>query len=145
VDFQTGIDPDTLLFGRLRWVKWSEFRVDPLLFEGLTGQGLVNQRNTRIWTLGLVRQLTPTWAGSVSVDYEGHTRPIHSPLSPSSGKKGVTLAAIHSRDNYRITAGISYVRLGNARLATSTPGVEQARMGDDNHVLGVGIRIGWAF
>ena len=145
VDFQTGIARDTLLFARLRWVKWSEFRVDPLLFEAVTGQGLVDQRDTRIWTLGLVRQLTPAWAGAVSLDYEGRSKPIHSPLSPTSGRKGITLAAIYARDNYRITAGVSYLRLGNARLGTGTPEVERARMGDDNHTLAVGARIGWSF
>lgn len=36
-------------------------------------------------------------------------------------------------------------KLGDARLTTGTPQVERARMGNDNQVLGVGARIGWAY
>ncbi|TCO69042.1 outer membrane protein transport protein [Rhodovulum euryhalinum] len=29
LEFQTGIAPDTLLFGSIRWVNWTEFTIDP--------------------------------------------------------------------------------------------------------------------
>lgn len=145
VDFQTGLTQDSLLFARLRWVKWSEFRVAPRQFARVTGQGLVDQPDTRIWTLGLVQQLTPAWAVAVSLDYEARDKPIHSPLAPSSGRKGITLAAIYTRDRYRVSAGIGYIELGDTRLGTGRPVLERARMGDDNHSLALGAKIGWAF
>ena len=33
LDFQTGVAPKTLVFGSIRWVDWSEFRIDPPLYE----------------------------------------------------------------------------------------------------------------
>lgn len=144
VDFQTGITENTLLFAKLRWVKWSEFKVDPVLFEAVTGEGLVDQKNTRIWTLGLARQFTPQWAGAISLDYEGRGKPMNSPLSPVNGRKGLTLAAIYSRDNYRITTGISYLKLGDAKLETGTPDTQRATM-SGNSTLGIGAKIGWKF
>lgn len=144
VDFQTGVTASTLLFARLRWVKWSEFRVDPQQFKAITGEGLVDQRNSRSWTLGLAHRISSQWAAALALDYEGRSKPLSSPLAPVNGHRGVTLSAIYTRDNYRISTGLSYIKLGDAKLETGTPDTQRATM-SGNSTLGIGTSVGWSF
>lgn len=144
IDFQTGVAESTLIFGRLRWVKWSEFRVDPALFMALTGEGLIELKSTRTWTLGIAHQFTKQWGSALSFDYEKKGDPLNSPLAPVNGRSGVMLAAIYSQDRIRVSAGVSYTRLGDAKLETGTPDVHRATM-SGNSTIGLGVKVGWAF
>ncbi|AGX86838.1 OmpP1/FadL family transporter [Candidatus Symbiobacter mobilis] len=144
LDVQTGIAPGTLLFGQLRWVNWSEFRVDPERFFGVVGEGLIELQDTRTYMLGIARQFSDRWTGVVSLQYEGKGTVLSSPLSPINGRKGLTLAAVHTWDGVRITTGLSYLRLGDALLETGTPDVQRATM-QDNEAVGLGLSVGWAW
>lgn len=144
IDFQSGISESTLIFGRVRWVKWSEFRVDPALFLALTGEGLIELKNTRTYTLGLGHQFSKHWGGAITFDYEKRGDPLSSPLAPVNGRKGVTLATSYRLDKTQITAGISYTKLGDAALETGTPDVQRATM-RGNASLGIGVGLGVAF
>lgn len=139
---QTGIAADTLLFGSIRWVKWSEFLVDPVNFVNATGVGLVSLENTTTYTLGVGRKFTENWSGSVSLVYEPSGDDMVSPLAPTNGRKGITLAAIYTMDNIKISTGINYSKLGDA--SPQTGDTERARM-RDSEVWGVGVRIGYSF
>ena len=147
---QTGIAADTLLFGSIRWVNWSEFRVNPQVLVaappsgfGIDG-GLVELEDTTTYTIGVGRKFTEAWSGSVSFSYEPDGDDLVSPLAPTNGRKGVTLAAIYTMDRIKVTTGINYTRLGDAYAETGTPDVARARM-SDNHAWGVGMRIGYQF
>lgn len=144
LDFQSGISESTLIFGRVRWVKWSEFRVDPARFFAVTGEGLIELKNTHTFTLGLGHQFNDEWGGAISFDYEKRGDPLSSPLAPVNGRKGVSLAASYRLDRTKITAGVSYTKLGDAALETGTPDVQRATM-SGNSSLGFGIGIGTAF
>lgn len=141
---QTGIAEGTLLFGSIRWVKWSEFRVDPTNFETVTGDGLVDLENTTTYTLGVGRKFTENWSGSASFTYEPTGDDLVSPLAPTNGRKGITLAAIYTMDNIKVTTGINYSKLGDARPETGDPDTERARM-EDNDLWGIGVRVGYSF
>lgn len=143
LDFKTGVAPDLLLFGQMRWANWSEFRVDPARFLAVTGEGLIELDDTRTYTLGLARRFDERWTGAVSLNYEAKGGALVSPLAPIDGRQGITLAVIHSRDGLTLTTGVSYVRLGDARLETGTPDTHRATMGG-NSALGVGVKLGWA-
>lgn len=144
IDFQTGISQSTLLFARWRWVRWSEFRVDPARFVAVTGEGLIDPEDADTWTLGLAHRLAPAWSLAVALEHEPRGRRLSSPLAPANGRSGVSLAAIHSHADWRIIAGLSYHRLGNARLETGTPDVERATMRGSS-ALGFGLRIARSF
>jgi long-subunit fatty acid transport protein len=143
LDAQTGIAPDTLLFGQLRWVDWSEFRVDPARFVAVTGNGLIDLRDTRGYTLGLARRFAARWTGVLALNHEASRDGYNSPLSPVNGRRGITLAAIHTQGRLKVTAGISYMKLGDALLETGTPDTLRAKM-SGNSLLGLGFKIGWA-
>ncbi|MFD1882774.1 OmpP1/FadL family transporter [Paracoccus pacificus] len=142
LDFQTGIAADTLLFGQIRWTKWSEFKVDPENFTKVTGEGLVDLDNSTAVMLGVGRKFNENWAGSVAVNWESRDGELVSPLAPTSGKKGITLAAIYTRDNMKITTGINYTKLGDASPETSDDARAKTR---NNELIGVGMKVGFTF
>ncbi|MFT4015003.1 MAG: outer membrane protein transport protein [Paracoccus sp. (in: a-proteobacteria)] len=143
---QTGIAPDTLLFGSIRWVNWSEFKVNPQMLVSSFGieEGLVSLEDTTTYTIGVGRKFTENWSGSISFMYEPENNDLVSPLAPTNGRKGVTLAAIYTQDNIKVTTGVSYVKLGEAYAETDTPDTARAEM-SGNHAWAVGVRIGYSF
>ncbi|WP_299359684.1 outer membrane protein transport protein [uncultured Paracoccus sp.] len=141
---QTGIAPGTLLFGSIRWVNWSEFRVDPVRFTTVTGGGLVDLEDSTTYVIGVGRQFTDNWSGAVSFAYEKEGDDLVSPLAPSTGRKGVSLAAIYTRDKWKVTTGVSYTKLGDARPETGEPDVARAEMRDSD-AFGAGVKVGYSF
>lgn len=144
LEFQTGVAQDTIVFGAIRWVDWSSFRVDPDRFVQVTGGGLVDLEDSTTYTLGIGRKFTPNWSGAASVSFEKSGDSLVSPLAPTNGRKGISLAAIYTRDKLKITTGISYVRLGDAKPETGTPDTARADM-DDSHAWGAGVKFGYSF
>ncbi|KGJ16299.1 OmpP1/FadL family transporter [Paracoccus sanguinis] len=141
---QTGVAPGTLVFGSIRWVKWSEFKVDPDRFTAVTGGGLVDLDDTTTYVIGVGRKFTDNWSGALSFTYEKAGDKLVSPLSPTTGRKGISLAAIYTQDKWKITTGVSYFKLGDATPETGTPDVARASMTDAD-ALGVGIKVGYSF
>lgn len=142
LEFQTGVAENTLVFGSIRWAEWSSFRIDPVQLWGVTGAGLVDLDDTTTLTLGVGHRFNENWSGAASVSYEKSGSDLVSPFSPANGSKGVTLAAVYSQDNIRITTGVSYVALGDARPTVT--GVTAANL-EGSHVWGVGMKIGYSF
>lgn len=141
---QTGIAADTLLFGSIRWVNWSEFLVAPSGFFGPTYGSLVELEDTTTYVIGVGRQFNETWAGSASFAYEKAGDDLVSPLAPTNGRKGITLAAIYTQGPMKVTTGLSYAWLGDSTPETGTPDVARADM-TDNDAWGVGVRVGYSF
>ena len=147
---QTGIAEDTLLFGSIRWVNWSEFKVDNFLFPIALPNGgkveLVELEDTTTYVIGVGRKFTDNWSGSVSFLYEPDEGDKTSPLAPVNGRKGVTVAAIYTMDNIKISTGINYTKLGDTDLGVGESGnkTKVAEM-KDNELWGVGVRIGYSF
>ena len=144
LDFQSGVAADTLVFGSIRWADWSSFRLDPAIFVSLTGGGLISLDDTITYTLGVGRRINENWAGSVSVTYEKELNPLVSPLAPTNGRLGLTLAGVYTKDNMKLTAGVNYTKLGDSQPETGTPDVARADF-SGNKALGVGVRVGFSF
>ncbi len=144
LEFQTGVAQDTLVFGSVRWVNWSEFRVDPAVFTPLARGGLVDLEDTTTYTLGVGRKFTESWSGSAAFVYEKAGDDLVSPLAPTNGRKGITLAAVYTQGPMKISTGINYSKLGDARPETGALNEPRAQM-EDNHLVGVGVRVGYSF
>lgn len=149
LEFQTGVAKDTLVFGSIRYVKWSEFRVDPERFVAVTGEGLVDLEDSTTFNLGVGRRFTDNWTGLVSVLYETDSDGLVSPLAPYSGRKGITLGAIYTQGNMKVTGGISYVKLGDTGTRPDLSGdaelgVAASRM-RDNEAIAIGIKTAFTF
>ena len=143
LDVQSGIAKDTLLFGSVRWVDWSNFKIEPDFFANTLGRGsLVDLEDTTTYTLGVGRKFNDNWSGSVFVTYEPKGDPNVSPLAPTNGYKGIGLAAVYTRDNMKVTMGARYLDLSDANA--SPGGVPLAAM-TDNHAVAVGVKVGFTF
>ena len=143
LDFQTGVAADTLVFGSIRWVDWSSFKVAPPVYGAALGS-LTDLEDSTTYTLGVGRKFSENWSGSASFSFEKAGDDLVSPLAPTNGRKGVTLAAIYTRDNVKVTTGINYSKLGDARPETGTPDTARAKM-SGNSALSVGVRVGFSF
>lgn len=140
LEFQTGIAKDTLLFGSIRWVDWSEFRIAPDGYAAANmGQALVEYPNDRItYNLGIGRRFNETWSAAVTLGYEPSDGELTGNLGPTDGFRSIGLAATYTMDNLKITGGVRYVEIGDA---TTSIGANFR----DNSGIGVGIRIGYTF
>lgn len=144
LDFQTGIAPDTLLFGTIRWVEWSEFRIDPELFLAVTGVGLVELYDTTTFTLGLGHQVTDRFAASVAASYEASGDGVVSPLSPHSGFFALALGAAYDFGRFEVSGGVRHAWLGDTEPSTGTPPVVRAVF-DNNSATTVALRVAYTF
>lgn len=144
LDFQTGIAKDTLVFGSIRWVDWSNFEVAPGTFFGPRLGSLTELEDTTTYTLGLGRKFNDNWSGSVFVTYEPGGDRLVSPLAPTNGYRGLGVAAVYTQDNMKVTFGARYLDLGNASPETGTPDNAVAEM-RDNHAVAVGVKVGFTF
>ncbi len=140
LEFQTGIVADTLLFGSVRWVNWSEFEISPTDFTQRTGQPLVDyQKDWITYTLGVGRKFTDNWSGSIQASWEPAADYVPlTTLGPIDGRRSIGVAAIYSQDHLKVTTGLSYFDLGK------TENFAQTKF-DDGHALGIGVRVGYTF
>ena len=143
LEFQTGIAPNTLLMGSVRWVHWTQFDITPDHYANTLGQGaLVDYtNNVTTYNIGLGRKFNDQWSGAVMLGYEKHAGDPTGNLGPTDGFKSIALAASYqATDNVKITGGVRYVDIGNA---TTNPPVS----GDfrDNSGWGAGLRLGISF
>jgi long-chain fatty acid transport protein len=142
LEFQSGIAKDTLLFGSIRWVDWSEFVIDPALYPPPTP--LVSYAGDyTTYTLGVGRKFSENWSGAVTIGYEKPLGGFSSNLGPNDGQKSIGLGATYTQDNMKITGGVRYVFVGDAQ-PTLGGGVPSANF-TDNSALGIGLKISYSF
>lgn len=145
LEFQSGIAKDTLLFGSIRHVYHSEFRVDPVQLDLVTNSGLIDLEDTTTYRLGLGRRFNDKFSGSVTVAYEPGTGELVSPLAPTDGYTGLSLGGSYKfSDAVTLSGGISYTWLGNSKPETGTPDVARADF-EDNSAIGVGFKVAYTF
>ena len=145
LEAQTGVAADTLAFGSIRWVDWSEFAIAPEMYADITGL-VLGERRPLVdypedwWTynLGVARQFTPDFAASVSVTYEPQVNEVLTTLGPVDGRTTLNLGASYDIGQATLSAGLVYGWLGDATNLLDT----KYR---DGTVVGGGVRIGYAF
>lgn len=145
LEFQTGINPKTLVFGSVRWVDWSEFSISPPDYEvaisSLIGvpRPLVDYDDDW-WTysLGVGRQLTDQFAGAISISYEPSVGGEMTTLGPYDGRTIGTASLTYEVGQLAITGGLSYGVLGDTHNLLQTDF-------NDGSVWGAGLRLGYTF
>ncbi|WP_424976212.1 OmpP1/FadL family transporter [Dinoroseobacter sp. S124A] len=152
--FQTGIAEDTLLFGSIRWVDWSEFNINPSLYDQII-QGASGgfsyplasyQSDTITYKLGIGRRFNENWSGAVTLIHEPESGDIFGNLGPIDGRDAIALGVTYSNDRFKISGGLEYSRLGDAESQTpfGAPGTAISDF-TDNSSISYGIRIGYYF
>jgi long-subunit fatty acid transport protein len=141
LEFQTGIAEDTLLFGSIRWVDWSEFDIAPPLYTSVVGTPLVNYAEDRVtYNLGIGRKFSEQWSGAASIGYEAADGQLTGNLGPYDGFTSFALAATYTMDQVKVSAGVRYFDIGDA---TTNPPVSGRFT--NNSAVGFGLRVGYSF
>lgn len=144
-EFQTGIAPNTLLFGGARWVDWTEFRISPPSYAVLTGgQSLVFYNgDTTTYTLGLGYKFNENWSGAISYMYDTPIDGYTLNLGPVNGYNSIGLAASYTQGAVKVTGAVRYYDLGDAE--TQVGSVAPGAVFSGNSAVGLGIRLGYMF
>ncbi len=146
LDVQSGIAKDTLLFGSVRWVNWSDFAISPTGYLAATGVSLVAFReDTVTYTLGIGRKFNENWSGAVSLMHEPQVGGHASNLGPKDGATGVTLGLTYKKNNMEITGGLSFVDIGDATTTLSTIAPVTAGSFTNNTAIAAGLRLRYRF
>ena len=144
LSFQTGVAPDTLLFGSVRWTDASAFRVTPVGFLAATGNSILDyDEDTYDYSLGLGRRFSERWAGAVTFAYSPAEGELSDVFGPTDGAFSVGLGATYVFDPVEVTAGVSYAWLGDGEV--SLDGETVSSVFEDNEAVAVGIEIAYRF
>ena len=144
LEFQSGVNPKTLVFGSIRYVKWTQFNLRPLTYLAGTDTSIVSYRNDVItYNLGVGRKINDNWSAAVTLGYEKSEGGFSANLGPTNGSFSVGLGGSYTAGNMKITAGIRYVDIGDAQ--TTLDGTTTAANFTNNHAVAAGFKIGYSF
>ena len=139
LDFQTGLNPTTLLTAKARWVPWSDFAIKPTIYGKASGLNLVDYDDDA-WTaeVGLGKKLSPQLAISGAVGYDsGAGNPITS-LGPVEGNWNVGLGAKYNlTPEWAISGGVKYLMFGDAKAKLPDGDIVGDFQDNDGWVYGV--------
>jgi long-subunit fatty acid transport protein len=145
LEFQTGIAADTLLFGGVRWVDWTQFVVAPPAYSALTrGQDLIFYNgDVFTYTLGVGYRFNETWSGAVTYVHDEPIDGYSLNLGPVDGYDSIALAATWTNGAIKVTGAVRYFNLGDTQ--TQLGALAPATNFDGNSAIGVGLRLGYTF
>lgn len=140
LEFQTGVAEDTLLYGNIRWVEWTEFDISP---PNYPANPLVSYADDTVtYNVGVGRKFTDTWSGALTAGYEKSYGGFAGNLGPTDGSKSIGVAAIYNRDAMSVTFGVRYVDIGDAATNLGAAGTTTF---SGNSAIGAGVRVGYSF
>ncbi|MEM7471073.1 MAG: outer membrane protein transport protein [Pseudomonadota bacterium] len=153
LDFQTGIAANTLLFGSIRWVDWSDFDVAPAGYRlattsatNPTGSALVSYENDAItYNIGVGRRFNENWSGAVSLGYEKSNGGFASNLGPTDGNISIGLGGTYTNGAIKVTGGVRYIDIGDANTTLSAASGLAAGNFTGNKAIAVGFKVGYSF
>ena len=134
LEFQTGLNPKTLLFGSIRWVDWSAFTIDA----PLGGTVLSYDSDVITYSLGVGRKLTDNLSVAVTAGYEKATGGTPSVLSPTDGNISLGLGMTYTMDNAKFTLGVRKIWVGDV----SAPAFGSFT---DNGAIAIGGKVSFEF
>ena len=139
LDFQTGLNPTTLLTAKARWVPWSDFAIKPKIYGSASGLNLISYDDDA-WTaeVGLGKKLSPQLAISGAVGYDsGAGNPITS-LGPVEGNWNVGLGAKYNlTPEWAVSGGVKYLMFGDAKAKLPDGSIVGDFQDNDGWVYGV--------
>lgn len=141
LDFQSGVNKKTLVFGSIRWVDWSSFNINPPFYPP-AGPLVSYDKDTITYSLGVGRKLSENWSAAVTLGFEKATGGFASNLGPTDGKKSISVGASYTKNNMKISGGVSYVDIGDTQ---TTLGAGAAANFSGNKATAFGLKISYAF
>lgn len=146
LDFQTGLNPKTLLTAKVRYVPWSDFAIEPPTYGDATavknnGQPLpIVSYSKDQWSaeLGLGRKLNDKLAVSGSIGYDSGAGNPATTLGPIKGYYSVGLGAKYNfTPEWSVSVGGKYLKFGDATAQLPTHQVAGKFADNDGFIAGV--------
>lgn len=144
IAFQSGVAEDTLVFGSIRYARYSDTVVSPAGFTGFTGNPLTDLEDGFDFDIGIGRRFSEKWSGSVSVGFStvGDDN-IVSPLAPTNGSRFIAVGGKYDvNESFAISGGVRLTDLGSA---LSSPAGNPVAEFDDNSAVSVGLKLAYKF
>ncbi|MDA5094843.1 transporter [Aliiroseovarius sp. KMU-50] len=108
LDFQTGIAANTLLFGKIRHVKWEGTTLTSTK-GGADTDWVEFTEDSTTFELGLGRKLNDNWSVAATIGYEKGSDTGTTFLAPTGTSTSFGLGASYTQDAYKISAGLKYI------------------------------------
>jgi long-subunit fatty acid transport protein len=147
LEAQSGVAEDTLVFGSIRWVDWSEYTITPNLYPsgvpGVPGDLAFYNGDIFTYTLGVARRLNENWAVLGSLLYENGNGGFVGNLGPTDGRTALAVGARYTNGPVVISGGVQYNWLGDAETAFGA--IRPVATFTDNDALTASLRIGYRF
>lgn len=149
LNMQTGLNPTTALYAKVRWVPWGDFAYYPPMLKeataaikkGKDGNGLplVNYHDDQIAVeLGLGKRLSPKLAMSVSGLWDSGAGAPAPTLGPVEGYWGVGLAAKYNiNENVAFSLGGRYMWFGDVKGEISDGTIVGDFKDNDGYIVGM--------
>ncbi len=151
LEMQTGIAEGTLLFGSVRYARYSETRVSPTFFDlavapAEPGSSITDIEDSTDVEIGIGRRFNESFAGSLAIGYQSKgVDSLVSPLAPTNGALYVSLGGSYTlTDSITLSGGLRYTEFGNAQPETGTPDAARANF-NDNSAVSAGFKIAYTF
>jgi len=143
LDFQTGIAADTLVFGTVRSVKWTQLRLTPAQYYTYSGNTDLKKftSDTISYTLGLGRKFSDHWSGAVTYGTEAAEGVAGGPLGPTDGYNKMGLGVTYTGEQATVTLGMQKVNMGD----TSAEGGPYKAAMSGNTSLVTAVKVGYKF
>ncbi len=139
LDFQSGVAKDTLVFGSIRHATWGDWEVRPDGYKALTNDRVTGiDSDVTTYRIGVGRKINDNFSGFARVTYENSNGDVASRLAPTDGSTAFGFGGTYTRDAFKITGGVEYIKFGEA---TDASGTEFA----DNDAVAVGLSVGYRF
>lgn len=141
LDFQTGINPTTLLMAKVRWEPWSDFVIRPKLYNAVSGVNLLDyDKDSWLIELGLGKKLSDKLAVSGHVLWDSGAGDPVTTLGPVNGYWGTSLGAHYAlTPEWSASLGARYIWLGDAKA--KIPNGQQVGEFKNNHATVYGLRL----
>lgn len=122
LDFQTGIAENTLLFGSIRSVQWTQTDLKPALYASSTGGLSLKKfdKDVMTYNVGVARRFTDQWVGAFTYGTEAAEGGTAGPLGPTDGFSKMGLAVTYSAEQADITLAMQKVNNGDTTMAAAS-------------------------
>lgn len=144
LDFQTGLNPTTLLTAKLRWVPWSDFAVTPKLYNKASGYNLVDYAKDG-WTaeLGLGKKINDKLALSGALGWDSGAGNPASTLGPVEGYWSAGLGVKYNvTPEWALSAGAKYLMFGDATAQLPDHATNVGKFSDNDGMV-YGLRLSY--
>ncbi len=144
LDFQTGVAENTLVYGSVRHVKWTQLELRPDQYALFTG-GLslkTFKTDTTSYSLGVAHKLSDQWLASASYGTESPEGGNGSPLGPTDGYSKMGLGLTYIGQQATVTVGVQQINMGDTLAVVSE--TLTASMADNTAIV-TAVKVGYKF